>query len=241
MKKLKFMRTQTTNLGKAAITIGGVHKNNRAYDKLTMVLNKYNGISYISRKPVPQGTDIDNIKYWMPFGITGRALILAMTTGDSEIKTMTQKAITDLYNAFKEEVDGKFAAQAETNTALQSISEEAQHYANLSQEASETYLAAIQELSPDQQAALQLAVTVGSHTREIAALQAALGGTSFVYISETQYQILSSTGELEITPAVMDGDEVVTPAVVLEFDDDTTYMTYEEDNSSSSSSTTPTT
>lgn len=224
------MRTQTTNLGKAAITIGGVHKSNKAYDKLTMVLNKYNGISYISRKPVPQGTEIDNIKYWMPFGITGRALILAMTTGDSEIKTMTQKAITDLYNAFKEEVDGKFAAQAETNTALQSISEEAQYYANLSQEASETYLAAIQELSPDQQAALQLAVTVGSHTREIADLKSRIGDTSFIYITEEQYQTLVSVGRITISEEVRnDQDEIITPAVVFEFDANATYLTYEDE------------
>lgn len=236
MKKFVFMRTQKINLGKAAMTIGGVHNKTKAYDKLTMVLNKYNGISYISRRPVPQGTDIDNIKYWMPYGITGRALILAMTTGDSEIKTMTQKAITDLYNAFKDEVNAKFAAQEETNNALQSISEEAQYYANLSQEASETYLEAIAKLSPDQQAALQLAVTVGTHTKEINALQDALGGTNFVYITETQYQLLSSTGEIEITPAIMDGDTVITPAVILKFDENTTYMTYEDEIPSKSSS-----
>ena len=236
MKKLKFMNTQTTKLGKVAITIGGVHKKSKAYDKLTLVLNKYNGISYISRKPVPMNIDIDNVNYWMPFGITGRALILAMTTGDSEVKTMTQKAITDLYNAFKQEVNEKFAEQAQTNTTLQNIGIEAQHYADLSQEASQTYLAAIQELSPDQQAALQLAVTVGTHTRQIAALEEALGGTSFVYITETQYQTLASTGEVEITPAVMDGETVVTPAVIITFDENTTYMTYEETTGTSANS-----
>ena len=228
------MKTQTTNLGKTAITIGGVHNKNKAYDKLTMVLNKYDGISYCSRKPVPMGVEISNIKYWMPYGITGRALILAMTTGDSEIKAMTQKAVTDLYNAFKEDINNKFAEQAEMNNALQSISEEAQHYANLSQEASEKYLEAIEELSPDQQAALQLAVTVGTHTREIADLESRIGNTSFVYITESQYQTLSLTGEVELVPAVLDdNDNIITPAIILKFDENATYMTYEDETSAS--------
>ena len=234
MNKFVFMKTQTTNLGKTAITIGGVHNKDKAYDKLTMVLNKYDGISYCSRKPVPMGVEISNIKYWMPYGITGRALILAMTTGDSEIKAMTQKAVTDLYNAFKEDINNKFAEQAEMNNALQSISEEAQHYANLSQEASEKYLEAIQELSPDQQAALQLAVTVGTHTREIADLEARIGNTSFVYITESQYQTLSLTGEVELVPAVLDdNDNIITPAIILKFDENATYMTYEDETSAS--------
>ena len=224
------MKTQTTNLGKTAITIGGVHNKDKAYDKLTMVLNKYDGISYCSRKPVPMGVEISNIKYWMPYGITGRALILAMTTGDSEIKAMTQKAVTDLYNAFKEDVNNKFAEQAEMNNALQSISEEAQYYANLSQEASEKYLEAIEGLSPDQQAALQLAVTVGTHTREIADLESRIGNTSFVYITESQYQTLSLTGEVELVPAVLDdNDDIITPAIILKFDENATYMTYEDE------------
>ena len=230
MKKFVFMKTQTTNLGKTAITIGGVHNKDKAYDKLTMVLNKYDGISYCSRKPVPMGVEISNIKYWMPYGITGRALILAMTTGDSEIKAMTQKAVTDLYNAFKEDVNNKFAEQAEMNNALQSISEEAQYYANLSQEASEKYLEAIEGLSPDQQAALQLAVTVGTHTREIADLESRIGNTSFVYITESQYQTLSLTGEVELVPAVLDdNDDIITPAIILKFDENATYMTYEDE------------
>lgn len=234
MKKFVFMKTQTTNLGKTAITIGGVHNKDKAYDKLTMVLNKYDGISYCSRKPVPMGVEISNIKYWMPYGITGRALILAMTTGDSEVKAMTQKAVTDLYNAFKEDVNKKFAEQAEMNNALQSISEEAQHYANLSQEASEKYLEAIEKLSPDQQAALQLAVTVGTHTREIADLETRIGGTSFVYITESQYQTLSLTGEVELVPAVLDdNDNVITPAIILKFDENATYMTYEDETPAS--------
>ena len=116
------------------------------------------------------------------------------------------------------------------NNALQSISEEAQHYANLSQEASEKYLEAIEKLSPDQQAALQLAVTVGTHTREIADLEARIGGTSFVYITESQYQTLSLTGEVELVPAVLDdNDNVITPAIILKFDENATYMTYEDE------------
>lgn len=231
------MKTQTNKLGKVAITVGGVHNNQKAYDKLTLVLNKYNGISYISIKPVPIGVEIDNAKYWFPFGITGRTLILSMTTGDSEIKSMTQKAITDLYNAFKTEVNQKFAEQAQTNKTLQNIGVEAQHYADLSQEASQTYLEALEQLSPDQQAALQLAVTVGTHTRQITDLEARIGDTSFIYITETQYQTLASTREIEITPAVVDEhDEIVTPAVILEFDENATYLTYEEETTNSSSS-----
>lgn len=240
------MKTQTNNLGKVALTIGGVHKKAKAYDKLTIVLNKFNGISYVSRKPVPVNVDIDNVNYWMPFGIAGKALILAMTSGNSEIKTMTQKAITDLYNALSDSVDQRFAAQAETNQALLNISEEAQHYANLSQEASATYLAALEQLqqsNPQLASALLLAVTVGNHTNQITAIEQALGGTSFIYITETQYQTLASTGEVEITPAVYDQDGVTitTPAVVLEFDEDATYMTYEETTTSSDSEQTPTT
>lgn len=232
------MNSQTDKLGKTAITVEGVHKKTRAYDRLCIVMNSLDGVSYISRIPVPIGVEISNTKYWFPFFIGKNNLVLALTSGDSDLMAMTQKAVTEMYNMLSESVDERFAEQAETNNSLQSIGEEAQHYAELSQEASETYLAAIQELSPDQQAALQLAVTVGTHTRQIAALEAALGGTSIVHISESQYQTLSLTGELELTPAVMDGETVVTPAVVLAFDENATYMTYEEDETSESDSST---
>lgn len=224
------MKTQTNNLGKVALTIGGVHNKDKAYDKLTLVLNKYDGISYVSRKPVPATVEISNEKYWMPFGITGRTLILASTVGDSEIKAMTQKAVTDLYTTLSTSIDDRFAEQAETNQTLQNIGVEAQHYAELSQEASETYLEAINELSPDQQAALQLAVTVGSHTRQIADLESRIGDTSFIYITEEQYQTLVSVGRITLSEEVRnDQDEIITPAVVLQFDPNATYFTYEDE------------
>lgn len=50
------------NLGKVAVTTGGVYSSTTTYDKLTIV--SYNGSSYISKSAVPTGTPPTNTTYW---------------------------------------------------------------------------------------------------------------------------------------------------------------------------------
>lgn len=56
------MVTNEKNIGKVSISCDGVWDIRKDYDKLCLVTDgSYN---YISRKPVPNGTDITNEEYW---------------------------------------------------------------------------------------------------------------------------------------------------------------------------------
>lgn len=56
------MVTNERNIGKVSISCDGVWDIRKDYDKLCLVTDgSYN---YISRKPVPNGTDITNEEYW---------------------------------------------------------------------------------------------------------------------------------------------------------------------------------
>lgn len=59
------MKPITDYLGKVSITPEGDYDPNRDYDRLCLVMNKETQISYISKKPVPKGIDINNKEYWM--------------------------------------------------------------------------------------------------------------------------------------------------------------------------------
>ena len=62
------MKTQTTNLGKVAITVEKDYWNiNKEYDKLVVVEVENGYRSYISRKAVPIGTSLNDRDYWIPF------------------------------------------------------------------------------------------------------------------------------------------------------------------------------
>lgn len=55
------------NLGKVSITANGFWDINKSYEKLSLV---YDGTSsFISKKDVPEGVELNNEEYWQPFGI----------------------------------------------------------------------------------------------------------------------------------------------------------------------------
>ena len=62
------MKTNKVNLGKVSVTIAKEPWDiNKDYDRLTIVEVENAYCTYISRKPVPSGTDIENTEYWMMF------------------------------------------------------------------------------------------------------------------------------------------------------------------------------
>ena len=56
------MVTNERNIGKVSISCDGVWDIRKDYDKLCLVT--YGSYNYISRKQVPNGTDITNEEYW---------------------------------------------------------------------------------------------------------------------------------------------------------------------------------
>lgn len=61
------MKTIKQSLGKVSITVEKEYwDNKRAYDRLVIVESS-RGRTYISRKPVPIGRDINDREYWIPF------------------------------------------------------------------------------------------------------------------------------------------------------------------------------
>lgn len=72
------MQLQIENLGKVAVTVEqGYWDVNKDYDKLTIVEIKDNFATYISRKPVPAGTEVTNREYWIPFSSLKEEIVLA--------------------------------------------------------------------------------------------------------------------------------------------------------------------
>ena len=62
------MKTNKINLGKVSVTIAKEPWDiNKDYDRLTIVELENAYCTYISKKPVPSGTDIENTEYWMMF------------------------------------------------------------------------------------------------------------------------------------------------------------------------------
>ena len=62
------MKTNKINLGKVSVTIAKEPWDiNKDYDRLTIVEVENAYCTYISKKPVPSGIDIENTEYWMMF------------------------------------------------------------------------------------------------------------------------------------------------------------------------------
>ena len=70
------METIYDYLGKVAITPEGDYDANKDYDRLCLVLDKTNYISYISKKPVPKGIPLSDTSYWMMFTILKEEILL---------------------------------------------------------------------------------------------------------------------------------------------------------------------
>lgn len=71
------MIIQTEHLGKVSVTVEkDYHNINKCYDKLTIVEEKNEFRTYISRKPVPNGIELTNRNYWIPFSSLERQIVI---------------------------------------------------------------------------------------------------------------------------------------------------------------------
>ena len=62
------METVTKKLGKTSVTVEkDYHSSEKEYNKLTIVEEEGAFKTYLSRKPVPIGTELTNREYWIPF------------------------------------------------------------------------------------------------------------------------------------------------------------------------------
>lgn len=58
-------------LGKVMMTAEGTYDSNKEYDPISLITDEETGKSYISRKEVPAGTQINNREYWQPVASSG--------------------------------------------------------------------------------------------------------------------------------------------------------------------------
>lgn len=71
------MIIQTEHLGKVSVTVEkDYHNINKCYDKLTIVEEENEFRTYISRKPVPNGIELTNRNYWIPFSSLERQIVI---------------------------------------------------------------------------------------------------------------------------------------------------------------------
>ncbi len=65
------MKSIYKNLGKVCLTPNGYWDRQKEYERISIVTNAFTGKSYISKKDVPKGVDINNQEYWQPIGSSG--------------------------------------------------------------------------------------------------------------------------------------------------------------------------
>lgn len=90
------MDTQKEKLGKVSITVEKDYWDiKKVYKKLTIVERQSTGTTYLSRKPVPAGTSINNRKYWIKFSKwSDIPYEITQEFGDSNELVISQKVIT---------------------------------------------------------------------------------------------------------------------------------------------------
>lgn len=93
------MKLVKQSLGKVSITVEKNYwSNSRYYDRLVIVEHKERKRTYISRKPVPAGTNIDDREYWIPFCTLPEEFVGTWNT----IEEHYIKLNTDLKDYFKQ-------------------------------------------------------------------------------------------------------------------------------------------
>lgn len=84
-------------LGKVAITVEeGYWDINKDYDKLVVVEKKGIFGTYISRKPVPAGTELTNRKYWIPFSSLQEEIVIDYNNFINKYKNILEQYGIDL-------------------------------------------------------------------------------------------------------------------------------------------------
>ena len=186
------MKSQIDNLGKVAPTFEGAYDENLAYDRLSCVFDEQSCSTYISRRPVPIGVKIYDIKYWQPLSIGTNRIPLTESMGNDSFRSMTQAYITKLWNE-----------QYEFNKTVEGA-------VDLANEA----IAAIELLSRDQQEALKLATAVVDVTKRITKVEEQLNGFSFALMTEDEHEEAADNGlipENQITFTYEKPTDIETP------------------------------
>lgn len=87
------MQQYRKNLGKVSLTSEGAWSRETSYEILSIVYDEHTQRGFISRQNVPQGIDLYNKEYWMPFNVSGYAdnnmIILADKVNEHSIKSYT--------------------------------------------------------------------------------------------------------------------------------------------------------
>lgn len=107
------MKLQIDNLGKVAITVDNNYWNiNKDYDRLVVVEVKDKFSTYLSRKPVPAGTQITNREYWIPFSSLKEEILIDYNKFINKYK--------DQLDYYKESID-KFNKESDNLNKLNKI------------------------------------------------------------------------------------------------------------------------
>lgn len=91
------MRIQIDDLGKVAVTVEqGYWDINKDYPELAIVQVKYEFKTYISRKPVPANTSLNDRKYWIPFSSLKEELLIDYNKHIADLTAELKKWIDDI-------------------------------------------------------------------------------------------------------------------------------------------------
>lgn len=86
-------------LGKVMMTAEGTYDSNKGYDPISLITDEETGKSYISRKEVPAGTQINNREYWQPVASSGiidnGVIILNRKNNDGQIPIYDLKSAAE--------------------------------------------------------------------------------------------------------------------------------------------------
>lgn len=67
------MKQFSKDLGNVSLAPKGKWSREQEYERLALVYNDYNNLSYVAKINVPSGIDIDNREYWQPLNVSGYA------------------------------------------------------------------------------------------------------------------------------------------------------------------------
>ena len=99
------MEVKVESLGKVCVTVDKDYwSSEKSYDKLVIV--EVAGVgTFISRKPVPARTNINDRIYWIPITVQGGGggtVPISQDFGDSETITISQKTLTEKVNSLQD-------------------------------------------------------------------------------------------------------------------------------------------
>ena len=82
------MKLAKENLGKVSVTVEkAYHSINKEYDKLVVVEEEGQFRTFISRKPVPIGTELTNREFWLPFSSVKESIVIDYNKFKQYIRT----------------------------------------------------------------------------------------------------------------------------------------------------------